>query len=87
MSSKDNDVKLPIKFNVRVYGVYIKEGALLVSDEFRMGMNMTKLPGGGLEFGEGIEEGLAREWKEELNSRITIQEIIYVKSLLSAFCI
>ena len=68
----------PSKFNIRVYGIYIQEDALLVSDEFRMGMRMTKLPGGGLEFGEGIEEGLQREWMEELETRLKVGSILYV---------
>ena len=40
-------------FNVRVYGLLVKDGHLLVSDEYCNGTYMTKLPGGGLEFGEG----------------------------------
>ncbi|MEM6630676.1 MAG: NUDIX domain-containing protein [Bacteroidota bacterium] len=68
----------PSKFNIRVYGILIQNQALLVSDEFRMGMRMTKLPGGGLEFGEGIEEGLKREWMEELRALIQVGPILYV---------
>ena len=78
MNHKDNQGEFPSKFNVRVYGVYVKEGALLVSDEHRMQMNMTKLPGGGVEFGEGVEQALAREWKEELDTRIDIGDVLYV---------
>jgi ADP-ribose pyrophosphatase YjhB (NUDIX family) len=44
-------------FNVRVYGVLLdKANRLLVSDEFIRGNYFTKLPGGGLEFGEGTLE-------------------------------
>ena len=68
----------PSKFNIRVYGVYIYDHSLLISDEFRLGMRMTKLPGGGLEFGEGLEEGLQREWMEELGTRINVGSILYV---------
>ena len=42
------------KFNIRVYGLLINDrNEILVSDEFRMGVFMTKFPGGGLKFGEG----------------------------------
>jgi len=41
------------RFNVRVYGILVQEGKLLVSDEYIKGYEITKLPGGGLEFGEG----------------------------------
>ena len=41
------------QFNIRVYGLWIREGRILVTDEFRLGTFMTKFPGGALEFGEG----------------------------------
>jgi 8-oxo-dGTP diphosphatase len=65
------------KFNVRVYGIVLHNGAVLVTDEFRLGHRMTKFPGGGLEFGEGTADCLRREFMEELNVQITIKEHIY----------
>ena len=50
------------KFNLRVYGLLIKEGKVLVSNETLKDRGFTKFPGGGLEFGEGLEEGLKREF-------------------------
>ena len=44
------------KFNLRVYGILIDSDRLLITDEKRGGFPMTKLPGGGLEFGEGLKE-------------------------------
>jgi ADP-ribose pyrophosphatase YjhB (NUDIX family) len=58
------------KFNIRVYGIHIHHKSLLVTDEFRLNMRMTKLPGGGLEFGEGTIDCLKRECKEELGNEI-----------------
>lgn len=66
------------RFNVRVYGIYLEEAKLLLTDEIRMGMYMTKLPGGGLEFGEGTVDALKREWREELEVEIEVGEILYV---------
>lgn len=60
------------QFNIRVYGILIDEGKVLVSDEFRLGIFMTKFPGGELNFGEGTKDCLHREFLEELNSEIDI---------------
>jgi ADP-ribose pyrophosphatase YjhB (NUDIX family) len=63
-------------FVIRVYGIIINnKDEVLISDEFQLGMKMTKFPGGGLEYGEGTIEGLKREFKEECNG----QEIINIK--------
>jgi 8-oxo-dGTP diphosphatase len=63
--------------NVRVYGILIHENKLLVSDEYIKGMKITKLPGGGLEFGEGTHDCLKREFKEELDLDIEIESHFY----------
>lgn len=64
-------------FNVRVYGLLIREGALLVSDEYIKKNKITKFPGGGLEFGEGTRDCLMREFKEELDLEVKIAEHFY----------
>ena len=63
---------------VRVYGVLIDPvHGLLVSDEFIRGDYFTKLPGGGLEFGEGTRDCLVREFKEETGLDVTVGDHIY----------
>jgi 8-oxo-dGTP diphosphatase len=64
-------------FNVRVYGLLIKDGHLLVSDEYCNGTYMTKLPGGGLEFGEGPAECIVREFMEETGLTVRIVRHFY----------
>jgi 8-oxo-dGTP diphosphatase len=64
-------------FNIRVYGILIHENKLLVTDEEHAGISLTKLPGGGLEFGEGTIECLIREFKEELDLDIRVSGHFY----------
>jgi len=53
-------------FTIRVYGLLIHEGHVLVADEFIKGRRITKFPGGGLEYGEGLKDALVREIREEI---------------------
>ncbi len=75
-------------FNIRVYGLLMNENnEVLLSDEFRGGVAFTKFPGGGLEFGEGIAEALKREFIEELDLTVMVEDLFYVNDHLqiSAF--
>ncbi|HEY4323437.1 MAG TPA: NUDIX domain-containing protein [Mucilaginibacter sp.] len=66
------------QFNVRVYGLLINNNdEVLISDEQEYGMRFTKFPGGGLEFGEGLIDGLKREFIEECNAGIEILSHFY----------
>lgn len=67
----------PLRFNVRVYGICIVNNQLLVNEELIRGRQVTKLPGGGLELGEGTRDGLRREWQEELGLDITVGHHFY----------
>lgn len=57
-------------FNIRVYGLIVESGSILLSKELIMGEEVFKFPGGGLEYGEGLIEGLNREFEEEMGQRI-----------------
>lgn len=75
-------------FNIRVYGILLDENnRLLVSDEFIRGNYFTKLPGGGLEFGEGTRECLKREFMEETGLEVEVGDHIYTTDFfqISAF--
>jgi 8-oxo-dGTP diphosphatase len=66
------------QFNVRVYGLLINDNdEVLISDEQEYGMRFTKFPGGGLESGEGLADGLKREFVEECNAEIEIISHFY----------
>lgn len=65
-------------FNVRVYGLLINENTeVLISDEEECGFQFTKFPGGGLEFGEGLIDGLKREFMEECVAEIEVLKHFY----------
>src|ERR1700712_3175251 len=66
------------QFNVRVYGLLINEQQeILISDEQEYGMQFTKFPGGGLEYGEGMTDGLKREFVEECNAEVEVLSHFY----------
>jgi 8-oxo-dGTP diphosphatase len=73
------------EFNIRVYGLLRNEfNEILITDEFRFEHAFTKFPGGGLEFGEGLSDGLKREFKEELNLDIEVGELFFVNTFFQA---
>ena len=66
------------KFNVRVYGLLINNNQeILISDEQEYGYQFSKFPGGGLEYGEGLTEGLKREFMEECQAEIEVLSHFY----------
>ncbi len=65
-------------FNVRVYGLLINDrNEILISDEQEYGMRFSKFPGGGLEHGEGLIDGLKREFVEECDVEIEVLSHFY----------
>jgi 8-oxo-dGTP diphosphatase len=76
------------QLNVRVYGILVNEkNQVLVSDELIRGGYYTKFPGGGLEYGEGTRDCLAREFMEEMNLKVEVGEHLYTTDFfqVSAF--
>jgi len=73
---KNNTIK---GFNVRVYAVCIHNNKLLTLTEYFNGSLINKLPGGGLEFGEGPVACLKREFLEELNLEIDNITSFYIQ--------
>lgn len=65
-------------FNIRVYGIWVHDERVLIAQESRMKMNMVKFPGGGLEKGEGLQDCLKREVKEELDLEAEVGDLFYV---------
>ena len=57
-------------FNIRVYGLLIHNSQLLIAEQFYKNRLLRKFPGGGLDYGEGLIDGLKREFMEELSLEI-----------------
>ena len=77
----------PKRFTLRVYGVLFNKGKLLLSHESYQGKSFTKFPGGGLNLGESVLEGLVREFKEEMSIDIEPSYLFHITESLqiSAF--
>lgn len=65
--------------NVRIYGICIVDGKILTLKEEYYNEKFIKLPGGGLELGEGLKDTLKREFLEELNAEIENIEHFYTQ--------
>lgn len=66
------------KITIRIYGILQDpDRGILVSDEWIRGDRFTKFPGGGLKFGEGTRDCLIREFMEEMNLKVSVEEHIY----------
>jgi 8-oxo-dGTP diphosphatase len=72
------------RYNIRVYALIIHEGKILLTDELRMGTRMSKFPGGGHEWGEGLLETVKRECMEELGQEIISAEHFYTTDFFVA---
>jgi ADP-ribose pyrophosphatase YjhB (NUDIX family) len=66
------------RFTIRVYGLLINNNKdVLLVHEKMPHLHFTKFPGGGLEFGEGTRDCLAREFMEETGLEVNVKEHLF----------
>ena len=65
-------------FNIRVTGVWIEDNKILLVKQKVNDKRNWSLPGGKLEQGETIEQGIIREMKEETGLDIDIIRLLYL---------
>lgn len=72
------------KLRVRVCGICIENGKLLLIKHKNLGKGgyLWAPPGGGVDFGESVEECLLREFKEETGLIIKVSEFLFVSEFL-----
>lgn len=65
-------------FQVRVTGVLIEDGKMLLVQQRLSEKRNWSLPGGRLERGETIAQGLMREFREETGLDVTLDRLLYL---------
>ncbi len=63
------------KPTIRVAGLLIHEGSILMVEQGRGDERYWLLPGGGVQFGETLSDALRRELQEELGLRVGVQRL------------
>jgi 8-oxo-dGTP diphosphatase len=71
------------KPTIRVAGLLIHEGSILMVEQGRGDERYWLLPGGGVKFGETLQEGLRREFQEELGMRVGVQRLVAIVESIS----
>lgn len=66
-----------LQWRVSAYGIIIEDDKVLLCPQYG---HKYDLPGGGVEFGESFEEGVAREIKEETGLDASSGELLHVFS-------
>jgi 8-oxo-dGTP diphosphatase len=78
-----SDARQDLKPTIRVAGLLIHEGSILMVEQGRGDERYWLLPGGGVKFGETLSDGLRREFQEELGMRVGVQRLVAIVESIS----
>ena len=67
------------QIRIRVAGILVKDGQVLLVRHEKQGRTYWLLPGGGVEFGETAGEALVREFQEEVGLYIEVGKLVFVQ--------
>ena len=68
--------------NLRIYGLLLRQGRVLVADEEVAGRQILKYPGGAVESGETPEAALVREFAEECQIAVSPLRLLHTPGTL-----
>ncbi len=71
------------KPTIRVAGLLVHEGSILMVEQGRGEERYWLLPGGGVQFGETLSDALRRELQEELGLRVGVQRLLAIVESIS----
>jgi 8-oxo-dGTP diphosphatase len=91
MSDEDRDQAAAVsetapadeKPTIRVAGLLVHEGSILMVEQGRGTDRYWLLPGGGVQFGETLSDALRREFQEELGMRVGVQRLVAIVESIS----
>ena len=68
---------------VRVAGILIEDDRVLLIEHTKNDRSYWLLPGGGVDWGESIEEAIKREFLEETNLTVEIENFLFISETLA----
>ncbi len=71
------------KPTIRVAGMLVDEGRILMVEQARGEERYWLLPGGGVQFGETLTDALRREFLEELGLRVGVSKLLAIVESIS----